>query len=73
MREQRRQSDEESIQRQEGMKRQTLEFEYQLKASVEQQQLDQKKAHDEQLAGQRQQFDVDMVKQKAGERRETQR
>ena len=32
------------------MKRQTLEYEYQLKASVKQQQLDQTKAHAEQLA-----------------------
>ena len=53
------------------MKRQTLEYEHQLKASVKQQQLDQQKQHNEQLASQRQQFDLEMVHQKASERRET--
>ena len=48
--------------RQEQMKQQTLEHEYQLKASVKQQQLNQQMAHDEQLAAQKQSFDLDLMK-----------
>ena len=73
MRQQRRQADEESIARQEQIKRQTLEYEYQLKASVKQQQLDQQRQHQEQLEAQRQGFERDILSQKAAERRETQR
>lgn len=35
MRRQRREEDEESVAKQENLKRQTLEYEYQLKASIE--------------------------------------
>jgi len=41
MRQQRRDADEDSISKQEQMKRQTLEYEYQLKASVKQQKINQ--------------------------------
>ena len=47
MRQQRRDSDEESTARQEQMKRQTLEYEYQLKASVKQQEMNQRRQADQ--------------------------
>ena len=47
MRQQRRDADEDSTARQEQMKRQTLEYEYQLKASVKQQEMNQRRAADQ--------------------------
>ena len=50
MRRQRREEDEESVAKQENLKRQTLEYEYQLKASIEQQKLNQEYALQKELA-----------------------
>ena len=61
MRQERRNADEQSMARQEEIKRQTLEYEYRLKASVKQQQLDQQKQHDSDLASQKMSFDTDMM------------
>ena len=47
MRQQRRQLDEDSTARQEQLKRQTMEYEYQLKASLKQQALEQRRLQQE--------------------------
>jgi hypothetical protein len=47
MRQQRRSLDEDSVARQEQMKRQTMEYEYQLKASLKQQALEQRRMQQE--------------------------
>lgn len=55
------------------MKRQTLEYEYQLKASVKQQQLDQEMQQKERHLQRKEAFERDMIGRRATEDRETQK
>lgn len=55
------------------MKRQTLEYEYQLKASVKQQKLNQEQALKQELAAQNQAFVSDLFQKAEKDRRETKR
>ena len=73
MKEQSRQADEQSIGRQEKIKRDTLEYEYQLKASLKQQQLQEELRLKKELSEKNQQFVTDLFKNAEKEKRETQK
>ena len=73
MKEQSRQADEQSIARQEKIKRDTLEYEYQLKASLKQQKLQEELRLKKALAEKNQEFVSDLFKNAEKEKRETQK
>lgn len=73
MRRQRREEDEESVAKQENLKRQTLEYEYQLKASIEQQKINQEFSMQRELAEKSQKFIASIFTKAELDKRETQR
>jgi len=73
MKEQSRQRDEESLAKQEQMKRDTLEYEYQMKASLKQQQLQQELSLKQDLANKNQSFIQDLFARAERDKRETQK
>jgi hypothetical protein len=71
MREQRRQRDEESIAKQEAIRRQTIEYEYQMKAALKQQRLQEELAAQEMMAVKNQEFVKGLFHDAEKDRRET--
>ena len=73
MREMRRQRDEESVAKQEAQRRQTIEYEYQMKAALKQQRLREELEAQETLATRNRSFMKELFNEAERERRETQR
>ena len=73
MKEQSRQADEASIARQEKIKRDTLEYEYQLKASLKQQKLQEELRLKKELSEKNQDFVSRLFRDAEKEKRETQK
>ncbi len=73
MKEENRKRDEESVGSQEQIKRQTLEYEYQLKAALKQEKLDKERALQDEVQGKNQSFVREMFGEAEKQKRETQR
>lgn len=73
LKEQDRQREEESIGKTEGMRRQTMEYEYQLKSQLKQAELDAQKQTSMEIEASRQASTAALIKQQESERRETQK
>lgn len=73
MREMRRARDEESVAKQEQQRRQTIEYEYQMKAALKQQRLQEELAAQDMMAKRNQEFVKNLLHDAERDKRETQR